>query len=135
MVALAPPCGGVRPVPKEAANRRVFVIDDDDDVRDSTTFLLQSEGYEVEAFSSGSAFLESVSPSYKGCVITDVRMPGMNGVELIAQMRRKTIPLPVARAIFSRNPSTLMLCSQRWKPLLIKITVKRPCKAGIDWRR
>ncbi len=82
-------------MPKEAANRRVFVIDDDDAVRDSTTFLLQSEGYEVEAFSSGSAFLESVSPSYKGCVITDVRMPGINGVELIAQMRKKSIPLPV----------------------------------------
>ncbi len=77
-------------MPKEAANRRVFVVDDDDDVRDSTTFLLQIEGYEVEAFSSAGAFLGSISPPYKGCVITDVRMPGMNGVELIAQMRKKT---------------------------------------------
>jgi two-component system, LuxR family, response regulator FixJ len=82
-------------VSKEAANRRVFVVDDDDDVRDSTTLLLQVEGYEVEAFSSGIAFLESVAAPYKGCVITDVRMPGMTGVELIAQMRKKSIPLPV----------------------------------------
>ncbi|QGM99615.1 response regulator [Methylocystis parvus] len=79
---------------KETANRRVFVVDDEEGVRNATALLLQMEGYEVEIFPSASAFLESISAPYDGCVITDVRMPGMDGVELIAQLHKKSIPLP-----------------------------------------
>lgn len=95
MAPLAPPGGGSKPVTKDVADRRVFVVDDEEDVRNSMALLLQIEGYEVDAFPSASAFLESVSAPYKGCVLTDVRMPGMDGVELIAQMRKKSISLPV----------------------------------------
>jgi two-component system response regulator FixJ len=76
-------------------NKRVFVVDDDDDVRDTTALLLRLEGYDVEAFASGRALLESLSAPYYGCVITDIRLPEIDGVELIAQMREKSIPLPV----------------------------------------
>lgn len=82
------------PVARDASNRRVFLVDDEDDVRNSTALLLRMEGYDVEVFPSAHAFLEGSAPS-RGCVITDVRMPGMNGVELIAEMRRQSIPLPV----------------------------------------
>ena len=95
VVALALPGGGVRTVSKGAANRHVFVIDDDDAVRDALASLLRAEEYDVEVFPSGSAFLKSAPAPCKGCVTTDVRMPGLDGVELIAQMRRQSIPLPV----------------------------------------
>jgi two-component system response regulator FixJ len=92
VVALSLPGGGVGVMP---AIKHVYVVDDDDDVRDTTALLLKLEGYEVEAFASARSFLESLSVPYNGCVITDIRMPEMDGVELIAEMRKKSVPLPV----------------------------------------
>jgi two-component system response regulator FixJ len=92
VVALSLPGGGVGVM---TAIKHVYVVDDDDDVRDTTALLLKLEGYEVEAFASARSFLESVSVPYNGCVITDIRMPEMDGVELIAEMRKKSVPLPV----------------------------------------
>jgi two-component system response regulator FixJ len=91
-VALSLPGGGVGVMP---AIKHVYVVDDDDDVRDTTALLLKLEGYEVDDFASASSFLKSLSAPYNGCVITDIRMPEMDGVELIAEMRKKCIPLPV----------------------------------------
>ncbi len=82
-------------VSKEATNKCVFVVDDDDDVRESTALLLRMEGYDVQTFPSGIAFLKSASAPYRSCIITDVRMPQMSGVELLLQMRKNSILLPV----------------------------------------
>ncbi len=80
---------------KDVASRRVFVVDDDDDVRESTALLLRMEGYDVQTFASGSAFLQNMAAPSRGCLLTDVRMPEMNGVELIEEARKKSIFLPV----------------------------------------
>jgi two-component system response regulator FixJ len=73
----------------------VFVIDDDEAVRDSLLQLFESEDFTVETFPSGRAFLETFDLSRPGCIIADVRMPGISGVELIQQLRDRRCETPV----------------------------------------
>jgi two-component system response regulator FixJ len=73
----------------------VHVIDDDDPVRDSIVFLVQSFGFEVRAYNSAVAFLAEIGPAPVGCVVTDVRMPNLSGLDLLSRMRELFITLPV----------------------------------------
>jgi FixJ family two-component response regulator len=73
----------------------VFIIDDDDDIRSSLSRALSKRGYNVEAFSSASCFLEQFDKSKLGCVILDYGMPEMNGLELQQHMKEQAINLPV----------------------------------------
>jgi two-component system response regulator FixJ len=73
----------------------VYVIDDDEAARQSLEFLLRAHTFNVETFDSATAFLQ-VAPGLKsGCVITDVRMPGISGMELLRRLGELKIPLPV----------------------------------------
>jgi two-component system, LuxR family, response regulator FixJ len=72
---------------------RVVLIDDDEAVLDSLRVLLESEGFEVEAFGRASTFLRRCEGEPPGCLITDVRMPDMDGLELLQALSRRG-PLP-----------------------------------------
>ena len=73
----------------------IFVIDDSEDVRDSLEVLLDSVGYRCRSFESALAFLAEVRPGWKGCIVADVRMPGMTGIELMKELTLRNIRLPV----------------------------------------
>jgi len=73
----------------------VHVIDDDAAMRDSLDFLLRSAGYSVKLFESAEAFLETLPFLGKGCVITDVRMQGLDGIELVRRLRDSHRAIPV----------------------------------------
>lgn len=73
----------------------VHVIDDDPAMRDSLSLLFAAEGYEVLSYESARNFLDTPSLAKSGCVITDVRMPDMSGIELLAAMKERRIPMPV----------------------------------------
>lgn len=73
----------------------VYVIDDDEAVRHSLEFLIDCAGFAVESFPSADAFLSAAPPRSPACVITDVRMPGMNGVELVAELKKSGNAVPV----------------------------------------
>jgi two-component system response regulator FixJ len=73
----------------------VHVVDDDVAVRKSLAFLLASEGLPVRLHESASAFLDEVADAEAGCVVTDVRMPGIDGLELIRRLKERGITLPV----------------------------------------
>lgn len=75
--------------------RVVHLIDDDAAVRDAVSLLLRAEGFKVNAYESALAFLKAVINEPEGCVVTDVRMPEMNGIELIAKMKEKRLAIPV----------------------------------------
>ena len=75
--------------------RQVFVVDDDDAVRDSLAFLLKSSGYQVDAYASAIEAMAGMMTAASGCVVTDVRMPGMSGVDLLRELRARPHPLPV----------------------------------------
>lgn len=76
-------------------NQTVYIIDDDDAARQSLEFLLKSHKLTVQAYESAIAFLETLPNISSGCVITDVRMPGMSGIELLKRLRSLTHPVPV----------------------------------------
>lgn len=73
----------------------VHVIDDDDAVRDSLAFLLRSARIDVRTHESAMAFLDAIAADATGCVITDVRMPGMSGVDLLRQLKARGSAMPV----------------------------------------
>ncbi len=77
------------------ARQTVFVVDDDDAVRDSLGMLLRSVELPVETFDSGIAFLERYRPDLSGCLVLDIRMPKMSGLETQQKLRELGSRLPV----------------------------------------
>jgi two-component system response regulator FixJ len=73
----------------------VYVIDDDDAMRDSLSFLLETSGFQPHLYPTASAFLDQAAALTKGCIVTDVRMPGMNGIELARYLRETGNALPI----------------------------------------
>ena len=73
----------------------IYVIDDDDAVRHSLEFLLKTAGISVRSFESAAGFLEIMPQIRSGCVVTDVRMPGITGIELLSRVKKINPDLPV----------------------------------------
>lgn len=73
----------------------VHVIDDDEALRDSIAFLLHTAQIEAQAHASASAFLEQMPDSSLNCIITDVRMPGLSGIDLLKRLKELKIDVPV----------------------------------------
>lgn len=73
----------------------VYVIDDDPAMRDSLNFLLDSAGFTVTLFDDALAFLEALPALSFGCVLSDVRMPGLDGIELLKRMKAQQSPFPI----------------------------------------
>jgi two-component system response regulator FixJ len=73
----------------------VFVVDDDASAQSSLLFLLRAEGLRCRAFGSARAFLEILSPDYIGCIVTDIRMPDMDGIGLMERLREIGCRMPV----------------------------------------
>ena len=85
-----------RQVPHGAASHHaVHVVDDDDAVRRSLALLLVSFGYVAETYDSAEAFLASLPRTSSGCVIVDIRMSGMDGLELQEELRRRGSTMPL----------------------------------------
>lgn len=75
--------------------RTVHIIDDDEPVRDALRLLLDLHGYATRTYGTAEAFLGVCSPDDCGCVLADLRMPGMSGLELQAALQARGIRLPV----------------------------------------
>jgi len=73
----------------------VYIIDDDRMARESLKWLIESAGLPVQVYDSGLDFLDHVDASMPGCVLLDVRMPDINGMELHARLKQRDIMLPV----------------------------------------
>ncbi|MEM7397990.1 MAG: response regulator, partial [Pseudomonadota bacterium] len=72
----------------------IHIVDDDEAVRQSLAFMLGSAGLPVRIYESALAFLESIDPSISGCLVTDVRMPDMTGIELLGHIKDKVPFMP-----------------------------------------
>lgn len=75
--------------------RKVYIIDDDEAVRDSLNFLLDSASFEVTLFETALKFLEALPGLDFGCVVSDVRMPGVDGIELLKRMKAAHSTFPI----------------------------------------
>ncbi len=77
------------------SQQTVFIVDDDEGVRDALSMLLDTIGQAYELYSSGPDFLESYDESKGGCLVLDIRMPRMSGLELQAKLNEKKAMLPI----------------------------------------
>lgn len=77
------------------ADKTIFVVDDDKAARDSLSWLISSVGLHVETFDSAQAFLDAYDTSRSGCLLVDVRMPGMSGLDLQKRLAENPHCLPV----------------------------------------
>ena len=79
----------------EVNSKVVHVVDDDAAIRDSLAFLLDTAGFTARAYEDAAQFLARVGELEQGCIITDVRMPGMSGLELVARLKELGVVHPV----------------------------------------
>jgi len=73
----------------------VHVIDDDDAARDSLAFLLEMSGFPVKTYVSAVAFLDQIAEAEPGCIISDMRMPGLTGLDLLRDLQNRKVNWPV----------------------------------------
>lgn len=90
----------------------VFVVDDELMIRESLELLIQGAGFHTQCYESASAFLEALDISQPGCLLLDVRMPGMSGIELQERLRQDRVQLPV---IFITGHGDVPMCVRALK--------------------
>ena len=73
----------------------VYLVDDDDAAREYLQWLLETAGWNVQAFDGAQGFLDAYDPSRPGCLVTDVRMPGLSGLDLQRELATRSIRLPI----------------------------------------
>ena len=73
----------------------VHIVDDDRAVRDAVRLLLSTEGFSAQSHVSAPAFLDAVQSGSTGCIVADVRMPEMSGLDLIDEVKARNLPLPI----------------------------------------
>jgi FixJ family two-component response regulator len=78
----------------ESGANMVVVVDDEESVRKALQRLLGAAGLTVSSFASAEDFLKSGQLDSTGCLVADIRMPGMSGLELLAELNRKRLPIP-----------------------------------------
>jgi two-component system, LuxR family, response regulator FixJ len=84
----------------------IFIIDDDEPTRDSLQSLLEAHGFETREFADGRTFLDGERSTDDDCLILDLTMPGMNGFEVLAELRRRGDSVPVIIVTAHADPAT-----------------------------
>ncbi len=80
---------------EEDSEQTVFVVDDDESMRVALTYLFQSMNLRVEVFSTATAFLETKLPNIASCLVLDIRLPGVNGLEFQDVLAKAGIHIPI----------------------------------------
>ena len=107
----------------------VFVVDDDPAARDSVAALVKSKGVQVRVFASAEEFLAALDPALFGCVVADVRMTGMSGLELQTALNQRKVRLPVIIITgFGDIPTAVRAMKAGASTFLAK-----PCRAEELW--
>ena len=78
-----------------ADNVVVYLVDDDEEVRRALAFLLGTAGLAVRVYDSANALLEKLDTTHFGCIVSDVRMPGTDGIQLLRELKSRGVTLPV----------------------------------------
>ena len=106
---------------KEDPEQIVFVVDDDESMRVALTYLFQSMNLHVEVFSTAAAFLESKLPNIAGCLVLDVRLPGVNGLEFQDVLAKAGIHIPI---VFMTGHGDIPMSVQAMKAGAIEFLTK-----------
>lgn len=112
--------------------RTIFVIDDDDVVRDSLRALLEARQYAVRDFASGREFLERRDGAKADCVVLDINMPQMSGLEVLRALRKAGDATPVLLVTGQGSPAIYAQARALGVPLLDKPTPHTALFAAIE---
>jgi two-component system response regulator FixJ len=126
-------------------DRTVHIVDDDAGVRSALTMLMRSAGFAVEGYDSANRFLERAAALVPGCVLLDVRMPGLNGLELQRELTSRGIALPVVVMTGHGDISTAVQAMKAGavdfveKPFddeqILRLVEEALARGGADYRR
>lgn len=128
----------------EAVKPLVRIVDDEETVRRSVAFTLRVAGFEAVDYESADDFLDRVDLRRPGCVVLDVRMPGMSGLELQDEMLRRGMDLPVVfltghgdvgMAVMALKKGAGDFCEKPLEPARLRETVARLMSENIEARR
>ena len=90
----------------------VIVVDDDPSARRGLARMLRTAGHDVREFSSAREFLDALDPERSGCVVLDVRMPGMSGAELQSELQARGVHLPIIVVTADHDPETRLIAEK-----------------------
>jgi FixJ family two-component response regulator len=79
----------------DVTQQTVYIIDDEEDLRDALSMLMRAVGLRVVTFASARDFLQNIQQRESGCLVLDIRMPGMSGIELQAELHKRRVRLPI----------------------------------------
>lgn len=122
----------------------VFIVDDDEALRDSLRWLIESVGLMVETHDSADSFLQSYYPGQSGCLLLDVRMPGMSGLELQEQLESRDIRLPiviitghgdVAMAVRAMKAGAMDFIEKPFDDELLLASIQRALSLDVEQRK
>src|SRR5260370_39399129 len=102
----------VREIPMADARSTIFVVDDDSSVRDAISNLLESVGLRAKVFESTEAFWKAPRANAPSCLVLDVRLPGVNGIEFQEQLAKANVSIPI---IFITAPRDVPMTSRAMK--------------------
>ena len=102
----------MQPIPHSRKPGIVYIVDDEESVRNGFSLLLRSAGMECHAFSSAERFLAEVDPQPEDCVLLDITMPRMTGLELQKELKQRRLNLPVIAISARDDVETSLLARQ-----------------------
>ena len=106
-------------------NGTVYIVDDDESFLKSVSRFLRAAGHSVQAFASAKQFLDRLSPEMRGCVLADLHMPGVNGLELQEALAQSANPLPVVFLSAQGDiPTTVQAMRRGAEDFLTKLSPK-----------
>ena len=116
----------------------VLIIDDDPAVRNSLKFALEVEGFAVRAYATGAELLDDASPLDNGCLVVDYKLPEMNGLDLLSELRRRNVDLPAILITTHPNAAVRNRAALAGVPLiekpLLNDTLFQGIRAALDGR-
>jgi FixJ family two-component response regulator len=98
----------------------ILVVDDDPAVRNSLQFLLEVEGFPVRTYSNGDELLKEATLPERGCLVIDYQLPGISGLELIAQLRGRKVALPAVLVTTRPNAIVRSRAAEAGVPIIEK---------------
>jgi two-component system response regulator FixJ len=126
------------------SNPTVFVVDDDPAIRESLRWLIESVGLNVKIFATAQEFLDGYDPSLAGCLVLDIRMPGMSGLDLQNELAARKVNIPiliitghaeVPVAVRAMKAGALDFIEKPFSDQLLLDRIRRAIEADAEFRR
>jgi FixJ family two-component response regulator len=117
-----------------AGAKRTYVVDDDPSARSGLARLLRTAGHDVRVFASADEFLDAYDPELSGCLVLDIRMPGMSSEELQTELKTRGVHLPIIVVTSDDNQATRQIAQKMKAAAFFRKPVDGPALLdAVNW--